>query len=571
MKLVDQLFGALRERAAWRDQPRQLPAGPSFAYVFGVVLMFLLVVEGVTGVALATVYSPSTTDAWASVAYIQDQMPGGWLVRGLHHHGGSAIIIIAGLHLVQTAVAGAYKKPRELVWWLGLLLLVLVLAWAVTGYWLRWDQAGFYAAQVELGIAEGSPVIGGLIKAMAIGGNDYGNLTLTRAYAVHIVLLPVIVVAVTYFHVAIARRLGPTPLRKAMPAMPYWPVQSVRNAIAIVVTFALLFIYVIDQHGVDLASPADPTAAYDARPLWPFRWLFELRTLAGSAEQLVAMATPAVFGGFLAALPFLDKRSERAPAKRKGVLAVFAMLFAMIFALTIASYASDSNDPNLDGRERKELARSARARELAKANGVPVTGALDVFKTTPMWKARAMYEQRCKGCHDADSKDRKGPVIAAGHGDRAWLGQFMKTPNGDPFYGHTKLAATDAAMKPVELPPGDFADLVELMYAESGAGDVDAAKAERGAKVFESACTDCHSLSEGEASTGGPNLHGVNSRDYYTSFIGNPKSAIHMGKDKSQMPPFAREMSIVERDAVAEYLVWLRTATPQDVSALGPL
>ncbi len=135
--MIGKLLEGLRERAAWQGKPRQLPAGASFAYVFGVCLLFLLVVEGVTGIALATVYAPSATDAWASVAYIQDQMPGGWLVRGLHHHGGSAIIIISGLHLVQTAVAGAYKRPRELVWWLGLLLLVLMLAWAITGFWLR--------------------------------------------------------------------------------------------------------------------------------------------------------------------------------------------------------------------------------------------------------------------------------------------------------------------------------------------------------------------------------------------------------------------------------------------------
>lgn len=565
------LGDAFRERAALSAKPRQLAAGASFAYVFGVVLMFLLVVEGVTGIALATVYSPSTTDAWASVAYIQDQMPGGWLVRGLHFHGGSAIIIVSGLHLVQTAVAGAYKKPRELVWWLGLLLLVLVLAWAVTGYWLRWDQEGFYAAQVELGIAAGTPVLGSLIKGMAIGGNDYGNLTLTRAYAVHVIVLPALVVLVTYFHVVIARRLGPTPLRKAQKPVPYWPVQSVRNAIAIVVTFAALFLYAVTQHGVELASPADPTAAYDARPLWPFRWLFELRTLAGSAEQLVAMAAPAIFGGFLAALPFIDRRTERSPAQRKMVLGVFAMLFSIIFALTLASYASDDNDANLDGRRRKNAVLATRARHLAITNGVPITGALDVLKTPPMWKARTMFAQRCAGCHDADSTERKGPVIAAGHGDRAWLTQFLKTPSGDAFYGHTKLAASEAAMKPVELAPGDYADLVELMYAQTGATDADAAKSERGAKVFEGACTDCHTLAEGESSAAGPNLFGLNSRDYYTSFIGNPKSPIHMGKDKSQMPAFAREMTIVERDLVAEYLVWLRTATQADVSALGPL
>lgn len=126
-------------------------------------------------------------------------------------------------------------------------------------------------------------------------------------------------------------------------------------------------------------------------------------------------------------------------------------------------------------------------------------------------------------------------------------------------------------MKPVELPAADLADLVELLYSETGATDTDGTKVERGAKVFEGACTDCHTRNEGEVSTSGPNLHGLSSRDYFTSFIGNPKSPVHMGKDKSQMPAFAREITLVDRDAIAEYLVWLRTATDEDVRALGPL
>jgi len=112
-------------------------------------------------------------------------------------------------------------------------------------------------------------------------------------------------------------------------------------------------------------------------------------------------------------------------------------------------------------------------------------------------------------------------------------------------------------------------DLVELLYAESGAQDVDTAKRERGLKVFEAACTDCHTRDEAVASSAGPNLHGLGSRDYYTSFIGNPKSPVHMGIDKSQMPRFDKELSIVDRDLLAEYLVWLRTATVADRMALG--
>lgn len=184
--------------------------------------------------------------------------------------------------------------------------------------------------------------------------------------------------------------------------------------------------------------------------------------------------------------------------------------------------------------------------------------------------ARTLFAARCFECHDAASKERKGPVIAPGHGDRRWLTKFLQAPSDDQFWGRTKLAKTEAAMKPVELAAADLADLVEMLYAESGADGIDAAKRERGLKVFESACTDCHTREEGVAGTG-PALAGLGTRDYYTSFISNPKSALHMGADKSEMPRFDRDLTIVERDALAELLVWLRTATPQDLANLGPL
>jgi ubiquinol-cytochrome c reductase cytochrome b subunit len=157
---VTRVLGYLRERGlGGGGSPATIAGGASFAYVFGVVLMFLLLVEAVSGVALAAFYAPSSADAWGSVAYLQDQAKMGWVLRGVHFHGASAIVIIAGLHLVQTALYGAYKKPRELVWWLGILLMVLTLAWAVTGYVLRWDQAGYWANRVEVGIAAATPVV----------------------------------------------------------------------------------------------------------------------------------------------------------------------------------------------------------------------------------------------------------------------------------------------------------------------------------------------------------------------------------------------------------------------------
>lgn len=562
------LGDAVRERLG-KAQPAMMPGGASFAHVFGTVLVFLLALETITGIALAAFYSPSSTDAWASVAYVQDRASLGWLVRGLHHHGGSAMVIVCGIHLLQTAVAGAYKKPRELVWWLGLLLLAFVLAWTITGYWLRWDQAAYWAAQVELGIAAGAPVIGGTLKSVALGGNDAGNLTLTRAYAIHAAAMPFLVTLVTIAHVVLARRHGPVPMRKPKQASPRWPDQAIRDVVAMAIVFSILLAYVVTTGGVGLAAPADPGAAYDARPLWPFRWLFELRTLAGSAEQLAAMAAPAIVAGFLISLPLLDRSTERAPRKRKLFMGGLAGLFAVIGALTIMSFARDANDDQLAKRRATAEKQATKARRLAERYGVPVTGPLDVYKSAPFSVARSLFEQRCAGCHDATSEKRKGPIIALGHGDRTWLTGFLKNPNGREYWGLTKLAKTEDAMKAVDLPATDLADVVELLYSMTGATDVDAAKRERGIKVFDGACSDCHSREEGVSGTA-PTLAGLGSREYYFSFIGNPKSGLHMGagEDRSQMPRFDRELTLAERDALAEYLVWLRTATAIDMAAL---
>jgi ubiquinol-cytochrome c reductase cytochrome b subunit len=570
---VTALRNYLRERGlGGGGSPAAIIGGASFAYVFGAVLVFLLVVESLSGIALAAFYAPSATDAWASVAYVQDQATLGWLVRGLHVHGASAIVIVSGIHLLQTALAGAYRKPRELVWWLGILLIMLTLAWAVTGYVLRWDQAGYWANKVEVGIAAATPLLGGVIKRMALGGNDHGNLTLTRFYALHVLILPVIVGAVTAVHVVVARRLGPTPHRERDALnLPRWPDQTLRNAIAIAVVMAALLGYAIAQHGADLAAPADPSQAFDARPLWYFRWLFEIRDLAGRAEKLAALAIPAIVAGALVALPLVDRAPSRAPRQRLPYLGGLAGLCAAIAALTFASLASDAGNAALAKRQAAADQRAQLARKLARDYGVPATGAGDVFWAAPMAKGRALFATRCKTCHDAGSKDRKGPIIAPGHGDRRWLEAMIRDPSSDAFWGRTKLARTDEAMKPfAQMRPDDISDIVELLYGESGASDAAPAKRAHGASVFEKACSDCHAREEGMPGASGPGLAGLGSREYYLSFISNPKSALHMGHDKSQMPRFDRELTLAERDALAEYMVWLRTATPADLAALDP-
>jgi len=443
-----------------------------------------------------------------------------------------------------------------------------VLAFAITGYVLRWDQSGYWANQVEIGIAAGTPVIGGLVRQLAIGGNEYGNLTLTRFYALHVAVLPGIVALYVIIHVAVARRHGVTASAPRAGGLARWPQQTFRAVIACAAAFAALLAYVVSVHGADLSAPADPSAAFDARPLWYFRWLFALRHLAGSAEQLVAMAVPAIVIGGLVMLPLLDRAEPRSSRARLLATGGVVGLFAIIGALTVMSYMSDAGDAELAKRVEESDAFATKMRALAVKNGVPATGPGHLLETQPMYRGRALYAQYCASCHDEKSKDRLGPVIAPGHGSRAWLRGMLVTPSGQAYWGKTKLAKAEEAMKPVEMTPAQLDELVEALYAEGGAGDVDAAKRDRGKVIFNDACNDCHSLEEGMGGGSGPGLGTLKSRAWYISFISNPKSALHMGADKSEMPRFDKDLTIIDRDLLAEYLVWLRSATRQQLDAL---
>jgi ubiquinol-cytochrome c reductase cytochrome b subunit len=328
-------------------------------------------------------------------------------------------------------------------------------------------------------------------------------------------------------------------------------------------------VYVVAVHGAELAAPADPSAAYDARPLWYFRWLFELRDLSGRAEKLVALITPAIVAGALIAMPLGDRGPSREPGRRKAYIGGLVGLLAAIGALTIASFAADARDVDLAKRNTKAEQRAELSRKIARTSGVPASGGADVFLSAPLARARAVFAARCKSCHDVGSKDRKGPVIAPGHGNRIWLREFVRNPSSDSFWGRTKLSKTDAAMKSfAQMPPGELDSIVELVYSESGATDVDADRKKHGIEVFETACGDCHARDEGMPGSSAPGLSGIGTREHYLSFLSNPKSALHMGRDKSEMPRFDKELSLADRDALAEYLVWLRTASPADIATL---
>src|SRR6516225_11951717 len=154
-----------------------LPGGARWSAAFGSLLLFAFTLQVVTGILLATSYAPSVDTAYPSVQFIQEEVPLGAFVRAVHHWGSSAMVVLLLFHLVQVFVWGAYKKPRELTWMVGVLLLFVTLGLAFTDYLPPWDEKAYWATKVGLGIASTTPVIGDGLKTLLQGGSEMGNLT----------------------------------------------------------------------------------------------------------------------------------------------------------------------------------------------------------------------------------------------------------------------------------------------------------------------------------------------------------------------------------------------------------
>src|SRR6516225_2416329 len=214
-----------------------LPGGSRWAAAFGSLLLFCFVLQVVTGVLLSMNYAPSVETAWASVNFIQEDVALGSFIRALHHWGSSAMIVLLLLHLVQVFVWGAYKKPREFTWMVGVLLLLCILGLAFTGYLLPWDQKAYWATRVGLGIAGTTPVIGDGLRTLLQGGPQMGNLTLTRFFTLHGFVLPGLVILLIVVHLYLFRLHGVTPPWWQSPAQlraaeePFWPRQVFMDAV----------------------------------------------------------------------------------------------------------------------------------------------------------------------------------------------------------------------------------------------------------------------------------------------------------------------------------------------------
>lgn len=402
----DWLEERLEVDAIWKPLfLRHVPLGVNWLYTLGFASIAVLIIQALTGIVLAMYYAPTPDHAYDSVQYVMTELPFGDLIRGIHHWGASAMVVLVVLHMLVVFVMGAYKYPRELTWVVGVLLLFVTLGFGFTGYLLPWDEKAYWATTVGTNMVGTIPVVGGVLVRIVRGGAELGALTLTRFYAAHVMLLPLAIAGLVGIHLFMVIRQGvsvPPSLwdrangeaaRKVAGALsrlpgdslreeyrrryehfkslgrPFFPDTIFEDSIAAVIV-TLIVVGLAAFAGAPLESQADPTnSAYVPRPEWYFMFLFEmLKYFPGSIEWVGVVVIPGLGVLALLALPFIARRSERSPRYNQFSMAVAGIAVIAVVVLTLRAFQSTPASGSDEGSVRLTPAALA-GRQLVQVQG----------------------------------------------------------------------------------------------------------------------------------------------------------------------------------------------------------
>ncbi len=316
-------------------------------YYTGGVALFLFVLQFLTGIALAFYYVPYFEQAHKSIVEIVTKLNMGWFFRSLHHWGAQLAILAMFVHFFASLLLKSYRKPRELVWVSGFLLLVISIFFGLSGYFLLWDERAFAAVRVATGGAGSLPVLGGWIKAFFRGGIDVTGETLTRFYAFHVSALPLLTLLIVSAHLLLVQFHGMSvPLSqrgKSHRELPFFPNILYRDfmvwllVLGVVVTLAILL-------PPEVGRKADPLAPApeNVKPEWYFLFLFQTLklfpgTLLGMNGETVAVVLVSLIILFLFLVPFLDRKSMAGEESR--AFTAIGVLYLLYFVImTVVGY-----------------------------------------------------------------------------------------------------------------------------------------------------------------------------------------------------------------------------------------
>jgi quinol-cytochrome oxidoreductase complex cytochrome b subunit len=202
----------VEERSGWRAIwlaifKRKIPH-VNWLYALGSATLFVAINQIVTGILLTLYYVPTPDHAYDSVQFITNEVSAGWLIRGLHHWGASAMVILVGLHMLRVVLHGSYKFPREVTWMTGVVLLLVTIGFGFTGYLLPWDQKSYWATTVGTSIVGSAPIVGDSLLRIMRGGPELSAVTLARFFGVHVWVLPVTLLTLMFVHLYLVIRNG---------------------------------------------------------------------------------------------------------------------------------------------------------------------------------------------------------------------------------------------------------------------------------------------------------------------------------------------------------------------------
>ena len=323
-------------------------------YYLGGMTLFLFAVQIFTGILLLLYYRPSAAEAYESVQFIVTQVQFGWLIRNIHSWSANLLIGLAFAHFFSVFFLKSYRKPRELTWVSGILLLFLMLGFGFSGYLLPWNELSFFATKVGTGIAGAVPLIGHFSLRLLRGGDDVTGATLSRFYGLHVAVLPAIATALVALHLLLVQRQGmsvPLDIEKKLkpgervPQMPFFPNYVLRDVLAWYVVVAVLAALAA-FYPWELGTKADPFAVVPPgiRPEWYFLAMFHTLKLVPShvlgfeGERLGVVAF-GIAALFLVLVPFLDRRASRGESSRLfTVLGAIGLVYLVTFTI-IGHYA----------------------------------------------------------------------------------------------------------------------------------------------------------------------------------------------------------------------------------------
>ena len=352
----------IKQMAAWLEEryeldslkhfikKKQVPVSKhSVWYYFGGITLFFFMIQVATGILLLLYYRPTAEAAFESVQFIMTEVRFGWLIRSIHSWSANLMVAAAFIHLFSVFFLKAYRKPRELTWVSGTILLFLSLGFGFSGYLLPWNELAFFATKVGTEIVAVVPFIGSFLLEFLRGGEDVTGATLTRFFGFHVAVLPMIATVILMFHLWVVQKQGmsvPPHLeanRKPMRTMSFFPNFLLRDllgwtlALAVLAAIAAIFPW-------ELGVKADPFAPAPAgiKPEWFFVFMFQtLKYIPAKIlfidGELLGVVGFFILGVLLVLVPFLDKKAKLGESSK--LFAAFGILaLAYIIVMTIISY-----------------------------------------------------------------------------------------------------------------------------------------------------------------------------------------------------------------------------------------